>query len=280
MRNTRGMMRAFGRWRSAGTWGLLLFLWPLGAISQEGGGGEIPGKIPASGIPEPLRMEIPSDRPGSIDSLMTALEAYEAWLRRFDTRFTEVEEQIARASQGLDGLEFEVLGEVGSRADAVVIHSARPGAFFLLEEIRYQLDGLPIASRIDSTGALGTREPFEVFSGRIVPGKHILTVEMVFRVRGYNLLASSEFRSARFRVKETFRFEAKDGFITQIEVVGSDTGSDSPSSLSLRQIEKRFQITFARTEKKGEISPSAPQSTKPASVPVPASSSAPVSTPQ
>jgi hypothetical protein len=199
-------------------------------------------------------------------TLQTAFETYESWLRRYDNRFSELEERIARTSQELDTLEFEALGDVGVRADAVVSHYASTGAYFLLEEIRYQIDGVPIISRLDSSGALGQSERFDVFSGRIVPGRHILSVEMVFRVKGFDLL-SSELRGARFRARSNFTFEAKDGTLSTIEVVGKDSSTDKPAGLSITQVEKRFKLTFTLKESTGQSSATPTPTPTPASTP-------------
>jgi hypothetical protein len=191
--------------------------------------------------------------PQAPGALQTAFETYEVWLHRYDSRFASLEDEIAKTSQEIDALEFEAIGDVGVRSDALVTHYAATGAFFLLEEIRYQIDGVPIISRLDSSGALGQSEKFNVFSGRIVPGKHILSVEMVFRVKGFDLL-SSELRGARFRAHGNFIFEAKDATLTTIEVIGKDTSTERPAGLSIAQVEKRFKLSFTLKESQGQSS--------------------------
>jgi hypothetical protein len=243
--------------------GFLLCL-PM-AMAQSGTPIEIPDSIaPSTPAPTPIN----PNQSQAQKVLQTAVETYESWLHRYDNRFAELEERIARTSQELDILEFEALGDVGVRADAVVSHYASTGAYFLLEEIRYQIDGVPIISRLDSSGALGQSEKFNVFSGRIIPGKHILSVEMVFRVKGFDLL-SSELRGARFRSRSNFVFEAKDGTLSTIEVIGRDTSTDKPAGLSIAQVEKRFKLSFTLKETKGQ------SSATPASTPAPTTSSAP-----
>ena len=207
-----------------------------------------------------------SNQPQVPKALQTAIDTYESWLHRYDNRFADLEERIARTSQELDTLEFEALGDVGVRADAVVSHYAATGAYFLLEEIRYQLDGVPIISRLDSSGALGQSEKFNVFSGRITPGKHILSVEMVFRVRGFDLL-SSELRGARFRSRSNYIFEAKDGTLSTIDVIGKDTSTDKPAGLSSTQVEKRFKLSFTLKESKGQTSATPTPASNPAATP-------------
>lgn len=245
--------------------GFLLYL-PLASAQN--------GNTPIE-LPDSITPNTPAASPGTTNTqqapktLQTAFETYESWLHRYDNRFAELEERIARTSQELDTLEFEALGDVGVRADAVVSHYASTGAYFLLEEIRYQIDGVPIISRLDSSGALGQSEKFNVFSGRIVPGKHILSVEMVFRVKGFDLL-SSELRGARFRSRSNFAFEAKDGTLTSIEVVGKDTSTDKPAGLSVAQVEKRFKLSFTLKETKAGQSAATPASspaTTPATAP-------------
>src|SRR5262245_7329862 len=232
-------------------------LWPLGAalcllpsvaFAQSGGGGEIPGGIPQKPPVPQGKIQTDTQNNAPTSSLMTAIEAYEAWLHRFDHRFADIEERVAKSSKALDALEFDVLGDTGERADAVVFHDAQPGSYFVLEEIRYVLDGLPVATRLDSPGQPGKNESFEIFSGRFVPGQHVLAVEMIFRVRGYELL-SSEMKSKRFHAKGSFTFEAKNGVISRIEVLGKDTVSQSPAAQNARQLEKRFAVTFALTER-------------------------------
>lgn len=229
--------------------------------SQPGSSSLEEGSTFAPGLPPTTKIEAPS---ASAEGLVTAFEAYEQWLRRFDSRFTSIEERIARASQTLDTLEFEVIGDVGAPANAAVSHGVEPGPYFSLEELRYSLDGVPIASRIvPSTKDASDR--VDVFAGRIVPGMHLLTVELIFRVRGFEL-AVGELRSARLRAKGTYRFEAKEGVTSTIEVTGKDTSSKKPTGLSAAQVEKRFAVTFALREAKN-TSPAAPEPS-----PTPASS--------
>jgi hypothetical protein len=186
--------------------------------------------------------------------LITAVETYESLIRRYDGRFSSLEERIARASQELDTLEFEVLGDVGAPAGAVVSHGVEVGSYFALEELRYSLDGVPIASRILSSERAEAGERFDIFSGRIVPGQHTLTVEMFFRVKGFEL-AVGELRNARLRAKGSLRFEAKEGSLSRIEVTGKDTSATKPTGLSVLQAEKRFRISFGQREEKFQPGP-------------------------
>ena len=86
-----------------------------------------------------------------------------------------------------DMLQMELLaGEEGldnviAESRAVLMHRNEMGSFFLLQSVIYHLDNKKIYYQDNSNGLLGQRKEFELYNGSIVPGMHILSVEMVYR---------------------------------------------------------------------------------------------------
>ncbi len=71
-------------------------------------------------------------------------------------------------------------------------------------------------------GDLEKREEFEIFNGRVVPGNHQVTVQMVYRGHGYGLFSYLE--GYRFKVQSSYTFEAEPGKVAVIKVVGFEKG--------------------------------------------------------
>ena len=88
--------------------------------------------------------------------------------------------------------EMVIGGDITTGAKAVLVHRNEMGSSFYLESVTYALDGAPIYTKVDVDGDLEKREEFEIFNGRVVPGNHQITVQMVYRGHGYGLFSYLE----------------------------------------------------------------------------------------
>ena len=92
----------------------------------------------------------------------------------------------------------------------------------MLESVAYALDGAPIFTKVDANGDLDKREEFEIFNGRIVPGKHQIAVRLVYRGHGYGIFSYLE--GYKFKVQSSYTFNAEAGKVTTVKVVGYEKG--------------------------------------------------------
>ncbi len=181
---------------------LLLAALPLAALAQ--------APAPAS----PAAPAAPSQ---------TAEEQNELKVRSLEERVTDLKEKIFRTKNRLMNLQEMVIGgDITTGAKAVLVHRNEMGSSFYLESVTDALDGAPIYTTVDVDGDLEKREEFEIFNGRVVPGNHQVTVQMVYRGHGYGLFGYLE--GYRFKVQSSYTFEAEPGKVAVVKVVGFEKG--------------------------------------------------------
>jgi hypothetical protein len=149
-------------------------------------------------------------------------------LRRYDSRFSEVEEQIDKLKEEIFGsktrlmlLREQVLHNVVAGTYLVIVHENDIGPGFTLERVIYYLDKDKKYFAENNDGQLDERKRFVIQSGTIVPGNHVLDVEMTFRGSGGPF---TYVKGYKFKVKSSFTFFASKGKILQINVMGYPKG--------------------------------------------------------
>jgi hypothetical protein len=153
----------------------------------------------------------------------TAEEQNDLKVRTLEERVSDLKEKIFRTKARLMNLQEMVIGgDITTGAKAVLVHRNEMGSAFYLESVAYALDGAPVYSKADQDGDLEKREEFEVFNGRIVPGNHQLSVQLVYRGRGFGLFSYLE--GYRFKVQSSYTFNAEPGKSMTVRVVGFEKG--------------------------------------------------------
>jgi hypothetical protein len=177
---------------------------------------QTPAAVPAAPTPTPT--------PASAGApTQTAEEQNELKVRSLEERVTDLKEKIFRTKNRLMNLQEMVIGgDITTGAKAVLVHRNEMGSSFYLESVTYALDGAPIYTKVDVDGDLEKREEFEIFNGRVVPGNHQITVQMVYRGHGYGLFSYLE--GYRFKVQSSYTFDAEPGKVSVVKVVGFEKG--------------------------------------------------------
>jgi hypothetical protein len=153
----------------------------------------------------------------------TADEAFTTRVKTLEEQVSDLKEKIFRTKSRLLLLQETVLGgDLSTGARAVVFHRNEMGSQFVLESVAYALDGGPIFTKVDSNGDLSTREEFEIFNGRIVPGNHQIAVRMVYRGSGFGMFSYME--GYKFKLQSNQTFTAEAGKVTTLKVVGFEKG--------------------------------------------------------
>lgn len=156
-------------------------------------------------------------------SPQNAEEQNDLKVRTLEERVSDLKEKIFRTKARLMNLQEMVIGgDITTGAKAVLVHRNEMGSSFYLESVAYALDGAPVYSKADQDGDLEKREEFEVFNGRIVPGNHQLSVQLVYRGHGFGLFSYLE--GYRFKVQSSYTFNAEPGKALTIKVVGFEKG--------------------------------------------------------
>jgi uncharacterized small protein (DUF1192 family) len=153
----------------------------------------------------------------------TADERSELQVRTLEERVSDLKEKIFRTKARLMNLQEMVIGgDITTGSNAVLVHRNEMGSSFYLESVAYALDGAPVYTKVDVDGDLEKREEFEIFNGRIVPGNHQVSVQLVFRGHGFGVFSYLE--GYRFKVQSSYTFNAEAGKVNTIKVVGFEKG--------------------------------------------------------
>jgi hypothetical protein len=153
----------------------------------------------------------------------TAEEQNDLKVRTLEERVSDLKEKIFRTKARLMNLQEMVIGgDITTGAKAVIVHRNEMGSSFYLESVSYALDGAPIYAKADQQGDLEKREEFEIFNGRIVPGNHQLSVQLVYRGHGFGFFSYLE--GYKFKVQSSHTFNAEPGKALTVKVVGFEKG--------------------------------------------------------
>lgn len=146
---------------------------------------------------------------------------YQVQLRQLEERVADLKEKIFNSKSRLVLLKEQILHNVIAEAKGVIVHKNRMGAGFTLEQVLYHLDGNRIYFQDNKDGGLDEQREFEVFSGTLLPGNHLVSVEMVYRGSG-GLFSYVD--GYRFKISSSYTFYASKGRIVKVAVVGHERG--------------------------------------------------------
>lgn len=184
---------------------------------------------------------------------LTADEQNELKVRTLEERVSDLKEKIFRTKARLMNLQEMVIGgDITTGSKAVLLHRNEMGSSFYLESVAYALDGAPIYTKVDVEGDLEKREEFEIFNGRVVPGNHQISVQLVYRGHGFGLFSYLE--GYKFKVQSSYTFNAEPGKVSTIKVVGFEKGGLTAELKDRPAI--RYDVDVQR-EEAGRKTPSA-----------------------
>ncbi len=146
---------------------------------------------------------------------------YDIKLRQLEERVVGLKEAVFKAKTSLMLLQEQILQNVIAEAKAVIVHHDDMGSTFTLERVAYYLDTNRIYVQDNRGGQLEQNEEFEIFSGNLVPGNHLLTVEMDYRGNG---TLFSYLDGYKFSLKANHTFFAAKGRVIKITAVGYQKG--------------------------------------------------------
>jgi hypothetical protein len=230
--------------------GLLWFAVPALAL------GQAPQAAPAKDAARPAAPAAAKDpgKPG-----VGADEQNELKVRTLEERVSDLKEKIFRTKARLMNLQEMVIGgDITSGSKAVLVHKNEMGSSFYLESVAYALDGAPIYTKVDVDGDLEKRSEFEIFNGRVVPGNHQVSVQLVYRGHGYGLFSYLE--GYKFKVQSSYTFNAEPGKVSTIKVVGFEKGGLTAELKDRPAV--RYDVDVQREEAKKAATPAAAEGTR------------------
>ena len=168
---------------------------------------------------EPVTPSRPADGPPAAESE----GSYVVKLRQLEERVTALKEKVFQSKARLLQLQEVVLHGSVSGARAVLVHRNEMGSSFKLAHVQYALDGAPIFNRTETGGGeLAAQEEIEVFNGPLSPGSHQLSIYLEYDGSGFGIFSYVE--SYKFRLKSSYVFNADEGKLTTVRIVGFEKG--------------------------------------------------------
>lgn len=179
----------------------------------------------------------------------------------FTARTAALEDQVNSLNQMVQGTKFRLMslaeqilgsGMTSSGAKLAVWHRNELGSSYVITGIVYVLDGTPIYTKVDDTGALGTRDEFVLFDSRVVPGPHQLAVQYDLRGHGFGVFSYLE--ELKLTLRKSLSFNVEPGKVTRI------TGSAFEKGNITVEFKDRPDINFEQTVTKEVLKPKAESS--------------------
>ena len=194
------------------------------ATPAPGGAKDEPAATPAPGGAQ-TEVEVEKLSPEQLDDLQKRLD--------------ELKEKILKSKANLKQLLDQIrMGSV-SLAPFTIQHTHEVGATFQLETLSYDLDGFQIYSGVTSDQTdLEKMDKFPIYEGSLLPGDHLLTVDMVFRGKGYGIF--SYLNQYLFKVKSRYSFKVAEGDTMTLRVTSYDSGS------FLTSLKDRLKVRFEK----------------------------------
>ncbi len=221
-----------------------------------------PADAPAgAALPPPPAAQSPSEPDGATANAPATTHAHgvppaaDAKLRQLEEQVLDLKERVYRSRSRLLQLREQLLHDVVDEAKAIIVHRNEMGSAFSLQQVAYFLDGNRIYFQDNKDGVLDRQRTFQVFNDSVLPGNHVIAVEMVFRGNG-GLFSYVD--GYRFRLKSSYTFRAAKGRIVQIGVVAHERGGIATDLLErpdIRYEVRRFEYSKENLEalERGEV---------------------------
>lgn len=175
-----------------------------------------PSPAPGPGTgPLGTRGNDPTSPPAAAD------EVHDFKLRELEEKVVTLKEKVFRSKTRLLLLKERLLNDVIAEAKVVIFHENDMGASFKPVSVLYHLDGEKIYFQDDSTKLLEDTASFEIFNQNLVPGNHVLSVEMVYRG---DSSVFAYLKDYLFKLRASYTFYATKGKITTVRAIGYQKG--------------------------------------------------------
>jgi len=265
--------------RVMGLWAAAAMLVPGVLLAQQSG--EAPAPPPAAAPVQPAAATAPATAPAPAaapavpapaavapDTAPPAVEgegapaappvdeSYNLKLRSIEERVNQLKEKIFQSKARLIQLQEVVLHGSITGSKAVLVHKNEMGSSFQLFSVQYALDGAPIFNRVDSgAGELNDLQEIEIFNGGIGPGNHQISVYLEYHGHGFGIF--SYLKGYKFKIKSSYTFNAEEGKLTRIEIVGYEKGGITTQLKDRPAVDYRMTVEAIRRDAGSESAPAA-----------------------
>jgi hypothetical protein len=123
------------------------------------------------------------------DSSRRESEIYGERLDGLEQQVEDLKDRIFRSKARLALLKETVLHGVLAGSRIILAHRNLMGAQFRLVKMTIGMDGAQIYARSDDTGALDQEDELVLYDGNLVPGPHLVEIELTYRGQGYGVFS-------------------------------------------------------------------------------------------
>jgi hypothetical protein len=166
--------------------------------------------------------------------------SYEMRVKELEEKVNDLKEKIFRSKSRLVLLKETVLRGKIAGSKSVIVHKNDMGSALKLEQAIYSLDGNQIYNKLDRDGDLADKESIELFNGAIVPGKHNVSVMLIYRGNGYGVF--SYLQGYKFTIRSSYTFTAEEGKTTEVKVIAFEKGNFTTALQDRPDV--RYEIEF------------------------------------
>ena len=160
-------------------------------------------------------------------------------MNQFEESLVDLRERIMKSKARLMQLREQLMLGSVSIISLKINHNHEVGGTFKMESLSYTLDGFEIYSGVNTPeNDLEKLGKFPVYEGSLLPGDHLLVVDMIFRGRGYGIF--SYLNQYLFKVKARYLFTVAEGDVVNLDVVSYDEGS------FLTSLKDRLRVKFEK----------------------------------
>jgi hypothetical protein len=207
-----------------------------GESQVPGEGTPAPEATPAPAPPAPDATPAPAPPPVA-ETEVKVEKLNTEQMAQFDQELSDLRERILKSKARLMQLHEQLmLGSVSIVALSVQ-HNHEVGGTFKLESLSYTLDGFEVYAGVNSPeNDLEKLKSFPVYEGSLLPGDHLLVVDMIFRGRGYGIF--SYLNQYLFKVRARYMFTVNEGDVARLQVTSFDEGS------FLTSLKDRLKVKF------------------------------------
>jgi hypothetical protein len=178
-----------------------------------------PDATPAPGGPAPT-----APAAGTTQTEVKVEKLNAEQMSQFDNQLNELRERIMKSKARLMQLHEQLMLGSVSIISLSITHKHDVSGTFKLESLSYTLDGFEIYSGLNTPeNNLEKLGEFPVYEGSLLPGDHLLVVDMIFRGRGYGIF--SYLNQYLFKVKARYTFAVNEGDVANLKVTAYDEGS-------------------------------------------------------
>ncbi|MDP8222718.1 MAG: hypothetical protein P9L99_05105 [Candidatus Lernaella stagnicola] len=158
-------------------------------------------------------------------------------MAQFEEQLVDLRERIMKSKSRLMQLREQLMLGSVSIISMSIIHQHEVGGTFKLESLSYTLDGFEVYSGVNTPeNDLEKLESFPVYEGSLLPGEHLLVVDMIYRGRGFGIF--SYLNQYLFKVKARYLFTVNEGDVVTVRAVSYDEGS------FLTSLKDRLKVRF------------------------------------